>query len=61
MLRTALCAASRRNGREGTPLLVATGGLARLIAPLTEELKQQEPDLTLIGLRLAAKHLGLTW
>ena len=43
------------------PLVVATGGLARLIAPLTQELKQQEPDLTLIGLRLAAKHLGLTW
>jgi type III pantothenate kinase len=43
------------------PLVVATGGLARLIAPLTQELKQQEPDLTLIGLRLAARHLGLAW
>lgn len=44
-----------------TPLVVATGGLARIVAPLTQELKQQEPDLTLIGLRLAAKHLQLTW
>lgn len=46
---------------KGAPLVVATGGLARLIAPLTQELKQQEPDLTLIGIRLAATHLGLSW
>jgi type III pantothenate kinase len=46
---------------KAVPLVVATGGLARLIAPLTQELKQQEPDLTLIGLRLAAQHLGLVW
>jgi type III pantothenate kinase len=32
--------------------VVATGGLAPLIAPLTESLRRVEPDLTLQGLRL---------
>ncbi|MDH5197099.1 MAG: type III pantothenate kinase [Gemmatimonadota bacterium] len=43
------------------PLVVATGGLAELIAPLVPEIEQTEPRLTLIGLRLAAGHLGLKW
>jgi type III pantothenate kinase len=45
----------------GTPLVVATGGLAPLIAPLVPEIERIEPRLTLIGLRIAAGHLGLTW
>lgn len=32
--------------------VIATGGWAELIAPLTESLRQVEPDLTLQGLRL---------
>jgi len=44
-----------------TPLVVATGGLAPLIAPLVHEIERIEPRLTLIGLRIAAGHLGLTW
>jgi len=45
----------------GVPLVVATGGLAPLIAPLVPEIERVEPRLTLIGLRIAAGHLGLTW
>jgi pantothenate kinase type III len=41
--------------------VVATGGLAPLIAPLVPEIERIEPRLTLIGLRIAAGHLGLTW
>jgi type III pantothenate kinase len=43
------------------PHIVATGGLASLIAPLVPEIEAVEPRLTLIGLRIAAGHLGLTW
>lgn len=43
------------------PLVVATGGLAELIAPLVPEIERTEPRLTLIGLRIAAGHLGLQW
>jgi len=43
------------------PLVVATGGLAELIAPLVPEIEQVEPRLTLVGLRIAAERLGLTW
>lgn len=45
----------------GSPGVVATGGLARLVAPLTRSIEQVDPDLTLRGLSLAAVHLGLTW
>ena len=45
----------------GKPLVVATGGLAGLIAPLSEEIEKIEPHLTLTGLRIAAGHLGLEW
>lgn len=45
----------------GRPLVVATGGLAELIAPLVPEIEQVEPRLTLLGLRIAAGHLGLQW
>lgn len=43
------------------PGVVATGGLAELIAPLVPEIERVEPRLTLIGLRIAAGHLGLSW
>ncbi|HEU5171659.1 MAG TPA: type III pantothenate kinase [Gemmatimonadales bacterium] len=45
----------------GTPRVVATGGLARLVAPLTSTIEQVDADLTLRGLSLAAAHLGLVW
>jgi type III pantothenate kinase len=44
-----------------TPKVVATGGLAGLIAPLSREIGSVHPDLTLVGLRYAAAALGLTW
>lgn len=45
----------------GRPEAVATGGLATLIAPLCREVARVDPDLTLKGLRLAARHLHLAW
>jgi type III pantothenate kinase len=46
---------------DGTPRAIATGGLASLIVPLTREIEAVYPDLTLTGLELAARALGLTW
>jgi type III pantothenate kinase len=43
------------------PGVVATGGLASVIAPLTTTIDRTDPALTLQGLRLAAGHLGLRW
>lgn len=43
------------------PLVVGTGGLVSLVAPLSREIEQVEPHLTLLGLRIAARHLGLKW
>jgi type III pantothenate kinase len=43
------------------PRVVATGGLAALVAPLTTTIELTDPDLTLRGLRIAARHLGLEW
>jgi type III pantothenate kinase len=34
------------------PTVIATGGLAPLVVPVSETLDHHEPDLTLIGLRL---------
>lgn len=45
----------------GTPLVAATGGLAPKIAPLCREIEEVEPNLTLLGLRIAAEHLKLRW
>ena len=45
----------------GTPDVVATGGLAGAIAPLSATIGRVDPQLTLQGLRLAAGHLGLRW
>ena len=39
------------------PKVVATGGLASLVAPLCRSVEITAPDLTLHGLRLAARHL----
>jgi len=46
-------------GRE--PRVVATGGLAVLVAPLSSTIEAVDRDLTLYGLRLAARHVGLVW
>lgn len=43
------------------PQTIATGGLASLVAPLSKEIESVHPDLTLVGLRLAAGALGLAW
>jgi type III pantothenate kinase len=43
------------------PLVIATGGLASLVAPLCREIESVHPDLTITGLQLAAAALGLTW
>lgn len=45
----------------GSPRVVATGGLAPVVAPLTTSIEHTIPDLTLHGLRIAAGHLGLSW
>jgi type III pantothenate kinase len=45
----------------GSPRVVATGGLAPVVAPLTTTIEQTHPDLTLQGIRIAAGHLGLSW
>jgi type III pantothenate kinase len=45
----------------GRPYVVATGGLAPVIAPHVPEVELVEPHLTLMGLRIAAQHLGLLW
>lgn len=47
------------NGR--APQVIATGGLASLVAPLAQEIESVHPDLTLTGLRIAATALGLKW
>jgi type III pantothenate kinase len=43
------------------PEVIGTGGLARVVAPLTRTIGAVVPDLTLQGLRVAARHLGLRW
>ena len=45
----------------GAPRAVATGGLARLVAPLCRTIDDVNYELTLNGLRIAAGHLGLSW
>ena len=43
------------------PRVIATGGLAELVTPLCRTIEAVVPDLTLTGLRIAARHLGLSW
>jgi type III pantothenate kinase len=45
----------------GKPKVIATGGLAGLVAPLSQTIESVHPDLTLVGLRFAAQALGLAW
>jgi type III pantothenate kinase len=45
----------------GKPKVIATGGLAGLVAPLSQTIESVHPDLTLVGLRFAGEALGLTW
>jgi type III pantothenate kinase len=45
----------------GKPRVIATGGLAVLIAPYCTTIEGMERDLTLQGVRIAARHLGLRW
>ena len=45
----------------GTPGVIATGGLAEVVGPLSTTIAQVNPQLTLQGLRIAAGHLGLRW
>ena len=42
------------------PLVVATGGLVGMIAPLSSEIEKVEPDLTLRGLCIAAAELEIS-
>jgi len=44
-----------------TPQVIATGGLASLVAQLAREIESVHPDLTITGLRIAATALGLRW
>ncbi|HUY60802.1 MAG TPA: type III pantothenate kinase [Candidatus Dormibacteraeota bacterium] len=46
--------ARMRAEMEGTPMVIATGGLAELIAPLTTCVDRVDPWITLEGLRLIA-------
>ncbi|MEO8199818.1 MAG: type III pantothenate kinase [Gemmatimonadota bacterium] len=43
------------------PKVVATGGLATIVTPFTVSVDAVDPDLTLRGLRIAARHLELDW
>jgi type III pantothenate kinase len=43
------------------PRVVATGGLAPVVAPLSSSIEVTDPDLTLRGLRIAAGYVGLEW
>src|SRR5438876_348493 len=66
-----LCEADARDGvvrrikaewpNKQTPQVIATGGLAGLVAPLVREIESVHPDLTLTGLRFAATALRLNW
>lgn len=47
-----LLAEARGDGKPGEIFVIATGGLAELIAPLVTEIRSVEPNLTLDGLRL---------
>lgn len=45
----------------GSPEVIATGGLATAIMPLSSTIARVDQQLTLQGLRIAAGHLGLRW
>jgi len=41
--------------------VIATGGLSVVVAPLCTTVDVVDGDLTLHGLKLAARHVGLRW
>jgi type III pantothenate kinase len=45
----------------GVAAVIATGGLAGVVAPISTTISRIDPQLTLQGLRLAARYLGLRW
>jgi len=54
------------NGEQATkngvvPRVIATGGLSVVVAPLCTSVDVVDNDLTLRGLKLAARHVGLDW
>ncbi len=54
--------AAGKAGRAGTEVrVVATGGLSVVVAPLCTTVDVVDNDLTLHGLKLAARHVGLRW
>jgi type III pantothenate kinase len=50
-----------RGAGNGSPRVVATGGLSVIVAPLCTTVDVVDADLTLHGLKLAARHVGLRW
>ena len=57
-------AAGKSEGGTGnglTPRVIATGGLSVIVAPLCTSVDVVDGDLTLHGLKLAARHVGLRW
>lgn len=46
---------------QARPKVIATGGLAAIVTPFTTSVDTVDPDLTLRGLRIAARQLGLDW
>ena len=45
----------------GSPYVVATGGLAHKVVPFSTEIEAVEPSLTLMGLKIVAANVGLSW
>lgn len=45
---------------DAVPMVIATGGLARLVAPLCPSIDSVEPDLTLMGLAMAYRTVSGT-
>jgi pantothenate kinase type III len=48
-------------GNGVVPRVIATGGLSVVVAPLCTSVDVVDNDLTLHGLKLAARHVGLHW
>ncbi|HKO32981.1 MAG TPA: type III pantothenate kinase [Candidatus Limnocylindria bacterium] len=54
-------AGNREEGTGNEARVVATGGLSVVVAPLCTSVDVVDADLTLHGLKLAARHVGLHW
>ena len=46
---------------DADPVVVATGGLADTLVPFTTSIDRVTQGLTLEGIRVAARHFGMTW